>query len=414
MWCWLWPRPRGPRTRDGSGRGLVLASEAVEVLEAVVTKASSQSNQCEPLRVPEQPLDVLCQQLVGMACNLVEGKRTRRPALVRQAYPFRLAGLGSGVLDRLPCVTWQAATTKGATGMPPRADQRRWARRGEWSRVTRVCLRRNLGTILAEEALTVERTAPAAPESEEATVATIPVGEVAEAFADRLQPGDRFLLDGRCLEYRRRQGNALQVEEVPGRPAVPRWGGEGLPLSPELARRLYVLRIRAAEALREGPAALAALLCREYDLGERGVDSLAAYFQRQESVSEIPEENVCLIEALDREFGANWQWPSTRRAIAPPTTPCSASQVHRLDNQVRAWSPRPWPLAVSLNRRRSWYALCAAARRGNARYAARAARCRRFLRRPRRRFERYSDATRKPLSPCTALRRDWMRFAATP
>ena len=52
------------------------------------------------------------------------------------------------------------------------------------------------------------------------------VGEVDDAFADRLQPGDRFLLDGRCLEFRRREDQALLVHEVVGRPVVPRWAGQ--------------------------------------------------------------------------------------------------------------------------------------------------------------------------------------------
>ena len=64
---------------------------------------------------------------------------------------------------------------------------------------------------------------------------------------------DRFLLDGRCLELRRREGASLLVEEVPGRPQVPHWAGEGLPLSPELARRLYVLRMQAAAVSRSAP-----------------------------------------------------------------------------------------------------------------------------------------------------------------
>ena len=40
------------------------------------------------------------------------------------------------------------------------------------------------------------------------------LGSLDEAFADRLQPGDRFLLDGKCLEYRARQEGAAVVEEM--------------------------------------------------------------------------------------------------------------------------------------------------------------------------------------------------------
>jgi ATP-dependent Lhr-like helicase len=132
------------------------------------------------------------------------------------------------------------------------------------------------------------------------------VGEVDELFADRLQPGDRFLLDGRCLEYRRADGRALLVEEVAGRPVVPRWGGEGWPLSPGLARRLYLLRVQAAEALREGPEALAELLRHDYGLSGRAVVALAAHFRRQESVSEIPDATTCLVEAVASETGGSY------------------------------------------------------------------------------------------------------------
>src|SRR5205823_2576584 len=132
---------------------------------------------------------------------------------------------------------------------------------------------------LAEETASVELAVPPSVEDDDdAEPRTRTVGEVDHIFAERLQPGDRFLLDGRCLEYQRRAGDALIVNEVVGRPVVPRWAGEGWPLSSELAQRLYVLRIRAAEALRDGPAALADLLRREYALAEPEAAALADYF----------------------------------------------------------------------------------------------------------------------------------------
>jgi ATP-dependent Lhr-like helicase len=121
---------------------------------------------------------------------------------------------------------------------------------------------------------------------------------VAQAFADRLRPGDRFLLDGRCLEVRRCGPGEVEVQEVPGRAGVPRWGGDGWPLSTELARRLFLLRIQAAEALRDGPDALAGLLRRDYHLGDDAAAQLVAYFQRQECVSEVPDATAALVEIV--------------------------------------------------------------------------------------------------------------------
>ena len=57
---------------------------------------------------------------------------------------------------------------------------------------------------------------------------------------------------------------------------APRWVGEGWPCSADLARRLYLLRARAAEALVQGPDALAELLRREYGLGAGAAEEFVA------------------------------------------------------------------------------------------------------------------------------------------
>jgi Lhr-like helicase len=77
-------------------------------------------------------------------------------------------------------------------------------------------------------------------------------------------------------------------------------------LSAQLAERLYLLRLRAAEALREGPAALLRLLGEEYGLGGDAVELLAAYFQEQESVSEIPDATTLLVEEVRHDGGVEY------------------------------------------------------------------------------------------------------------
>src|SRR5207248_4793224 len=79
------------RAGHGPGRarrGLVLTATTAELLEAAVTGASGRLRECEPLRVPAHPLDVLCQQLLGMAATRAwtpdDGYR-----LVRGAHPYR-------------------------------------------------------------------------------------------------------------------------------------------------------------------------------------------------------------------------------------------------------------------------------------------------------------------------------------
>jgi ATP-dependent Lhr-like helicase len=281
-------------------RGLVLTASCAELLEAAVTGAScgSEAPQLEPLRVPAFPLDVLCQQLLGMAA---QEPRTAAEAfdLVRGAYPYR--DLPRDDFDA--CLHYLSGR---------HADGRAWLpARLSWEgdrftirdRGTARLLQRNIGTIIAEEPRTVLLNENGLGPC---NVRSRCVGEVDEAFADRLQPGDRFLLDGLCLEFRHSDGQVLLVDEVVGRPVTPRWGGDARPLSVDLARRLFLFRTRAAEALREGRDPLAAFLRQEYGLEGRAVSQLAAYFERQELVSEIPDTFGCLVELVAGEAGGDY------------------------------------------------------------------------------------------------------------
>jgi ATP-dependent Lhr-like helicase len=290
-------------------RGLVLTSSAAELLEAATTAACGFAGQLEPLRVPEQPLDVLCQQLLGMAASR-PWSRDAAFALVRGAYPYRQLARS----DFNDCLAYLSGRDReGRDWLPTRlawfdddftiADERTYR-----------LLLRNLGTIIAEEeprpVVLKERSREGATESHNWPPSEVghdlTIGSVDEAFVERLNPGDRFLLDGRCLEFRRVEGRAVVVEETVGYPGAPRWQGGGVSMSPDLAERLYLLRCRAAEALREGPHALLRMLRQEYLLDEPGADLLLELFQRQECISEIPEPAACLIECVPGPLGNDY------------------------------------------------------------------------------------------------------------
>jgi ATP-dependent Lhr-like helicase len=154
-------------------------------------------------------------------------------------------------------------------------------------------LSRNLGTIVTEEPCRVRI------EGDDGFI----VGELDASYANVLQPGDRFLLDGRCLTLLRADRREVIVRETPGAPLVPHWGNSGVRIPEELARRLYLVRAEAGERLRDGPAALASYLERELGLGGRASDEIADFLHAQESISEIPECRSTLIEVVDRGFG---------------------------------------------------------------------------------------------------------------
>ncbi len=279
-------RPGVPR------RGLVLTASARELLEATVTADCGRHGQIETLHVPDHPYDVLCQHLAGMAMTAA-WTAADAYALIRRAYPYRDLSID----DFRACLDYLSGRHRDGTAWLP--ARLRWERDTFTiaSDRTAKLLRRNLGTILTEEPCAV-RMPLAMPD---APLRTSLVGEVDEVYAERLQPGDRFMLDGRCLEYQRRDGTALLVDEVVGRPEVPRWRGAGPPMSNELASRLYLFRVQAAEALRDGPSRLDRLLHDEYHLSLAAAASLARYFTAQETISEIPDFATLLIECLSSQ-----------------------------------------------------------------------------------------------------------------
>ena len=106
------------------------------------------------------------------------------------------------------------------------------------------------------------------------------------------------MLEGRCLEFKQRTGEALEVDEVFGRPLVPRWLGNGVPMTAELARRIYLFRVQAAETLRDGDAALHAWLKSDFHLNDDAADLILRLIQEQETVSEVPPADALLIECV--------------------------------------------------------------------------------------------------------------------
>ena len=81
-----------------ASRGLILAATAAEIAGAVVTARAARAGRLEPLRMVEAPLDVVCQQLLAMACAGM-----RRRAGLHAVAPGRSDGrAGKARFRRLP------------------------------------------------------------------------------------------------------------------------------------------------------------------------------------------------------------------------------------------------------------------------------------------------------------------------
>jgi ATP-dependent Lhr-like helicase len=292
--------------------GLILAATPAELAGAAVTARAAKEGRIEPLRPINAPLDVLCQQLIGMACG-GEWSIDDAYELVRRSAP--MAALTR--TDFASCLEFLAgdlAAPAGAfepePGAAPRwTSPRLWRERGRFGvRSARVLrwFRRNVGTINSEETVRVLANG-------------LEVGTVEAAYAERLMPGDRFILDGRSLQFWRLEGNIVQARPSRGDPELPRWSSDRQSLSADLARDLGDFREMAGRLLTISTAAFRSWLREAYALSADAAGTLEDLFAAQEQASEIPVPGMLLVEESPHPEGWSYAFhaPLSRSACEP-------------------------------------------------------------------------------------------------
>jgi ATP-dependent Lhr-like helicase len=280
-------------------RGLLLAATPGELVGAVVTAEAARAGYVEPIKTIQTPLDVLCQQLIGMACE-AEWSSDEAFALVQRAGP--MAELARSDFDE--CLSFLAgdlAAPAGAFEPEPNAaprwtSPRIWRHAGYFGiRSNRVArwFRSNVGTITSEESVRVIADGQ-------------DLGTLEGAYAERLVAGDRFVLDGRALEFRKLEGLTVIARGSSGEASLPKWSSDRQGLTSELALRVAAFRNEAARLLADGPSALRAWLCEAHQLDPEASAVLVALFEAQERLSEVPGESTLLVEESPHDAGLTY------------------------------------------------------------------------------------------------------------
>lgn len=281
---------RSGHRRGAAPRGLILAATPAEVVVGLVTARAAEAGRIEPLKMIESPLDVVCQQLLAMACA-GECAIDEAFTLLRRAAP--LARLEQADFEAcLDFLAGELASPPGAyepePGAAPRWSSPRIWRQNGWFGVRGPRVLRwfwsNVGTITSEETVQVIAEGMA-------------IGTLEGAYAERLVPGDRFVLDGRSLEFRRREGSTIHANRSQGDPALPIWHSDRQSLSTELAREVADFRAEGARRLaRGGRMALRAWLIESQELEPRAAAVMAELIESQERLSEVPGMADLLVE----------------------------------------------------------------------------------------------------------------------
>ena len=294
-------------------RGLLMATNVGDLVECCATALLARAGHLDRIRIPEAPLDVLAQHLMGLAC-VATWSRNEAYQHVQKAYPYRnltrpdfdavldfLAGGGESLrqqyTDLFGKIYLEADTFEVRSG-PARRD-----------------FLQNVGTISSEGVVQV-------------LLRNTRIGSIEEGFFRRLRIGDVFALAGRALRVERAGAMECFVTRADGTtPTVPRWGANKFPLANRVAREIRSFRRELRERFEAGDAAgpLQDWIGRRLDCGPTNAAVIHRVHAAQHGISEIPTDQFLLVETFleppeAKTPSAPQSQPLRRRGAAPSAT----------------------------------------------------------------------------------------------
>ncbi len=267
-------------------RGRIFPKFRADLLECAVVARRMREGAIEETVIPQNPLDVLAQQLVAMAA-LDEWEIDAVERLITASEPFHELSREQleNVLDMLdgrypsdrfaelrPRIVWDR--TKGTMH----------GRKGARSLVVT-----NAGTIPDRGLYGVHL-----PDGRR-------VGELDEEMVYEARAGQTFLLGATTWRIEEITRDRVIVTPAPGVPgAVPFWKGDGIGRPAELGKAIGAF---AREAVSREPKELAA----EYDLDRRAAENLVAYLREQQTATRVvPSDETIVVERFRDEIG-DWR-----------------------------------------------------------------------------------------------------------
>jgi len=281
---------RSGHSVNAVSKGVIIPKFRGDLLDCAVVVERMLTGEIETTVVPQNPLDILAQQVVAM-CALDEWDAEELGALVRRAHPFRDLGPRAfeSVLDMLagrypsdefaelrPRIVWDRLSGK----LRGRAGAQRLA-------VT------SGGTIPDRGLYTVNLLDDGRR-----------VGELDEEMVYETRPGETFILGASTWRVAEITNAQVLVTPAPGEPGkLAFWHGDTESRPIELGRALG----KTVRELRALPAEEAAKRLRERSgFDPRAVKNLLSYLSDQAAASALPDDRTVVVERFRDEVG-DWR-----------------------------------------------------------------------------------------------------------
>ncbi len=290
-------------------RGRIVPKFRGDLLEAAVCARGMLDGEVEPIRLPENCLDVLAQHLVAM-CAVQPWPVAELERVVSRTAGFRNLGRAAldGVLDML-------------SGRYPSDEMAELRPRLVWDRAADVVTARAGARLLAvvnggtipDRGLYPVHLGEGGPR----------IGELDEEMVAESRRGETFLLGATTWRIEEITRDRVIVLPAPGEPGkMPFWRGDGPGRPVELGRAVGAFTREIDELLaQQGPGGAAASLRESHHLDENGAKNLVAYIGGQREASgAVPTDRTIVVEKFRDELG-DWRLcilsPLGARVLAP-------------------------------------------------------------------------------------------------
>ena len=271
-------------------KGRFVIMDRDDLVESCVIQKEMIERKINRIRFPRNCLDVLSQQIFGMAIykiwnvdNLLE--------VIRKSYCYHDLDKG----DFLSVISYlsgeydlEKSNVYGKIWYEPKTKEL-----GKRGKLARVIYMTNIGTIPEESFITVK----IAPDGEK-------IGVIDEGFLERMKRGDVFVLGGKKYLYMYTKGMNLYVKAAVGRnPTIPSWFSEMLPLSFDSALEINRLRSLVKERLEAGKKKkeIMEFIEKHLYVKENTSEAIYNYMNEQYKFSELPDSKTILIERYSAE-----------------------------------------------------------------------------------------------------------------
>ncbi|MBD3259694.1 ATP-dependent helicase, partial [Candidatus Woesearchaeota archaeon] len=265
-----------------TAKGRIVVLDRDDLLECSLILKNAVERKIDTIHIPRNCLDVLAQQIFGMA--IVE------PVSVDEVYE---AVTRSYCYKDLPRKDFNQIVDYLAGKYVSLADRyvyaKIWERDGRIGRkspISRVLYMTNIGTIPDQTAVKVK-------------IGEEMVGTIDEGFLESLKPNDIFVLGGSVYQFKYSRGTVAQVSSAAGRmPTVPNWVSEMLPLSFDLALGIQNFRKYMLERFekKESKKQIMEFINDYLYVDDNAANSIYEYFKEQYMYAKIPHRNLILVE----------------------------------------------------------------------------------------------------------------------